>query len=169
MAKNNRNRESGAAVEDQPQTDTAAATEQPQAEATPVAQAGPNFAMTYRRQHPANRSSYGVAGNPGIIVFDNGLFPGSTVAGWQPPAVITLDCELVPVKADNKTAKAEAQAAKLAERAAKAQAKIEAAQAKAKEKQEKAEAAMKAAQEKLAAAQAAQAAKAGTAATGGTE
>jgi len=126
--------------------------------------AGPNFSMTYRRQHPANRSSYGVSGNSGIIVFDNGLFPGSTEAGWTPPAVITLDCELVPVKADNKTAKAEAAAAKAQEKAAKAQAKIEAAQAKAVEKQRKADEAMAAAKAKLEAAQAAAAAKAAGAA-----
>lgn len=104
---------------------------------------GPNFVLTYRRDHPGDRCSYGIAGNAGIVVFDKGLFKD----GVAPPT-ITLDCEMVPVKADNKTAKAEAAAAKLAEKAAKAQAKIEAATARAAEKAVKAQEAAAKAQAK---------------------
>lgn len=132
-----------AAVEDAPATD-GATTEAPAAVA--------NFVLHYRREHPGNRCSYGIAGNAGIVVFDKGLFQGSDQAGFQAPAVITLDCEMVPIKQDNKTAKAEAAAAKLVEKAQKAQAKILAAQAKAEERQKKADEALRKAQEKVAAA-----------------
>lgn len=108
-----------------------------------------NHVLTYRRDHPGDRCSYGIAGNAGIVVFDKGLF-----ANGIAPATIIVDCDMVPVKADNKTAKAEAAAAKLVEKAAKAQAKIEAAQAKAEEKKAKAEAALAAAQAKVVEAQA---------------
>ncbi len=49
--------------------------------------------ITFRRNHPGGgplgRVSYGVAGVPGIVVFDLGLFVGGVA-----PATITLDCEL---------------------------------------------------------------------------
>lgn len=108
-----------------------------------------NYFLTYRREHPGDRSSFGVAGNAGIVVFDNGLFVG----GVAPREGITLNVELVPIKVDNKTAKVEAAAAKLVERAAKAADKLVASQAKAEEKRVKAEAALAAAKAKVAAAQ----------------
>lgn len=49
--------------------------------------------LTFRRNHPGGgplgRCSYGVAGVPGIVVFDLGLFPGGIA-----PATITLDVPL---------------------------------------------------------------------------
>lgn len=49
--------------------------------------------LTFRRNHPGGgplgRCSYGVAGVPGIVVFDMGLFPGGVA-----PATITLDVVL---------------------------------------------------------------------------
>ena len=155
MAKN-RNR-GGAAVEEQDQAEQVS---QEAPASTPEVVAGPNFTLAFRRNHPQNRCSYGIAGNPGIVVFDRGLVAGTVpVSGSGTdlggmPETIEVPFALVPVKADNKTAKAEAQAAKLAEKARKAQEKIEAAQRKAEEKKAKAEAAAKAAQERLAAAQA---------------
>lgn len=126
-------------------------TAQPVAEAQPVA--SPNFTLVYRRQHPGGgslgRCSYGIAGVSGIVVFDMSLFAN----GVAPPTV-TMDCEFVQPKADNKTAKAEAAAAKAVDKAAKAQAKIEAQAAKAAEKQAKADAALAAAKAKVEAAQA---------------
>jgi len=124
----------------------------------------PNYMLTFKRNHPQDRCSYGVAGNPGIVVFQRGLFVGarpftSNTDQGGLPGTITLNCELVQPKADNKTAKAEVAAAKAVEKAAKAQAKIEAAQAKATEKAVKAAAALEAAKAKIAAAQAAAVAK----------
>lgn len=106
-----------------------------------------NRAIVYRRDHPGNRCSYGISGNAGIVVFDKGLF-----AGGVAPASITLDCDMVPVKADNKTARAEAEAAKLVERAARAQKKIEEATAKAEARKAKAEADLAAARARVEAA-----------------
>lgn len=134
----NRNRQGGGtAVEDAPaqtESQAAAPAEQATEQAAAPAQAGPNFAIVYRRDHPGDRCSYGIVGNPGIIVFDKGLFKD----GVAPPH-ITLDCEMVAPREDNKTLKAEAQVAKLAERARKAQEKIEEATRKAEEKKAKAE------------------------------
>lgn len=52
-----------------------------------------NFKLTFRRNHPGGgplgRCSYGLAGVPGIVVFDLGLFPGGVA-----PAEITLDVAL---------------------------------------------------------------------------
>lgn len=52
-----------------------------------------NQVLTFRRNHPGGgplgRCSYGVAGVPGIVVFDLGLFPGGIA-----PATITLNVEL---------------------------------------------------------------------------
>lgn len=49
--------------------------------------------LTFRRNHPGGgplgRCSYGVAGVPGIVVFDLGLFPGGVA-----PATITLNVTL---------------------------------------------------------------------------
>lgn len=116
---------------------------QEQEQAQPVT----NHTLVYRRDHPQNRCSYGIAGVPGIVVFDKGLF-----ANGVAPETITLDCVLTEVKEDKKVARATAQAAKLQERATKAQQRIELATAKAKERQEKAEAALAAAKARLAAA-----------------
>lgn len=134
------------------ETKTPAQAETPVAASTPTVQ--PNFTLVYRRDHPQNRSSYGIAGNPGIVVFDKGLF-----AGGVAPETITLSCEMVQPKPDVKAAKAEAAAAKLQERARKAEERIKAAQAKAEERKLKAEEAAKKAQERVAAAQAAAASK----------
>lgn len=53
----------------------------------------PNFTLSFRRNHPGGgplgRCSYGLAGVPGIVVFDLGLFPGGVA-----PATITLDVQL---------------------------------------------------------------------------
>jgi hypothetical protein len=136
---------------------------EPVAVETTVASAA-NYTLTFKRNHPQDRCSYGIAGNPGIVVFQRGLFVGAqpftsnTDLGGL-PNTITLSCEMVQPKADNKTAKAEAAAVKAVEKAAKAEAKIVAAQAKAAEKAAKATAALAAAQVKIAAAQAAAAAK----------
>lgn len=155
MAKD-KNRHGMAAVEESTaeQAGDGAVAEQATTEATPApVAAGPNFVIVYRRDHPGNRCSYGISGTSGIVVFDKGLFKD----GVAPPS-ITLDCEMAQPKVDNKTAKAEAAAAKLVERAAKAQQKIEAAAAKAAERQAKADAALAAAKAKVEAAAAAKAA-----------
>jgi hypothetical protein len=107
--------------------------------------------LVYRREHPGNRCSYGIAGNKGIVVFDKGLFAGGPEV--DAPPTITLDCEMVPVKADQKEEKARKAADKAADKLAKAQAKIEKAQATAAAKADKAKAALAKAQDKVAAAQ----------------
>ena len=48
-----------------------------------------NHTLTLKRQHPGNRSSYVIAGVPGLVAFHNNLF-----ADGKPPATITLDCAL---------------------------------------------------------------------------
>lgn len=105
----------------------------------------------HRGDHPGNRSSYTIPGNAGNVVFFNTLF-----ANGVAPDTITLDCEMVEPKADVKTAKAEAAAAKAIEKAAKAQAKIEAQQAKATAKAAKAAEALAKAKAKVEAAKAAE-------------
>ena len=156
MAKSNRGNLS--AVE----TPAAAQAEVTEVQATPAA--GPNYTVTYRRDHPGGgalgRCSYGIPGVSGIIVFDKSLF----IDGVQPQS-ITMSCEFVQPKADNKTAKAEAKLAKEAERAQKAQARIEAQAAKAAERQAKADKALADAKAKVEAAQS----KAAPAATASTE
>jgi len=142
--------------------------EQPTAEAVAVVETATNYNLTFKRNHPQDRASYGIAGNPGIVVFQRGLFVGATVptSNSDPgglPLIITLSCLMALPKADNKVAKAEAAAAKVVEKAAKAQAKIEAQAAKAVEKQAKAEAALAAAKAKIEAAQVAAASKSATA------
>ena len=53
--------------------------------------------LVYRKQHPGGgslgRCSYGVAGVPGIVVFDMGLFSPETLAsnGGMPPATLTIN------------------------------------------------------------------------------
>jgi len=114
-----------------------------------------NFVLTFRRNHlNPDRASYGIQGNPGIVVFDRGLFVGATkpvdnndLAGL--PATIRLDSPMVSPKLDNAAAKAEAAVAKAAEKAAKAEAKVAAAAQKAKDKADKAAAALAAAKAKV--------------------
>lgn len=150
MSKHNRNnRENGQTEQVESLSQVEATTETPATEATPVAVPQSNFVLTYRREHPGARCSYGIAGNPGIVVFDEGLFAGFGQPGFQAPATITLSCEMVPIKVDNKTAKAEAAAQKLIEKAEKAKARIAAAEAKATERKAKAEAALAAARAKV--------------------
>lgn len=59
----------------------------------PVVAAVQTATLTFRRLHPGGgalgRCSYGVAGVPGIVVFDMGLF-----AGGVAPATITLNVAL---------------------------------------------------------------------------
>lgn len=109
--------------------------------------AGPNYTLTYRRDHPGNRCSYGIMGVAGIVVFDKGLF-GDGVA----PAVITMDCELAQPKLDAKQAKAELAAQKAAERAEKAAKKAAETAAKIAERATKAQAALDKAKAKVEAA-----------------
>lgn len=118
-------------------------TTQPAESAAPVQ----NFVLHYRREHPQNRSSFGVPGVPGIVVFDNGLF-----ADGKPPTSITLDVQLQAPRADKKAEKEEERARKAEERARKAQERVEAAKRKAEEKAEKARQQLEAAKAKLAAA-----------------
>lgn len=152
---NKKNR--GGNGESKAEATSAASEAQPQVTgeaATPVTQ---NYVLHFKRNHPQDRASYGIPGVPGIVVIQRGMVAGTTpftsntdLAGM--PATITVDVLLASPKPDNKTAKAEAQAAKLAERAAKAQAKAEAQAAKLAERQAKAQAALEAAQKKAAAA-----------------
>lgn len=150
--KGNRNQAHGnAAVEEQvvaevAQVVEAPVTEQAAAVETPVA--GPNYRIDYRRDHPGNRCSYGIAGVSGIVVFDKGLF-----AGGIAPASISFDCEMAQPKLDNKTAKAEAAAAKLAAKAQAAAEKLKAQQVKIEEKARKAQEALEKAKARIAAAQ----------------
>lgn len=124
------------------------AVEQPVVEQAAVEQpvAGPNYTLTYRRDHPSNRCSYGIAGVKGIVVFDFSMF-----ADGKAPATITLDCELAQPKGDAKAERAAAVAAKAADRAAKAQARADAAAAKIADRAAKAAAALDAAKAKVAA------------------
>lgn len=157
-----RNRNGATAVENRPETSAPVVEQaQPVAEVTapvtaqPEAQAEPNHVIVYRRDHPGGgalgRCSYGIPGNPGIVVFDKSLFPDG-----NPPASITLDCVMVSPRTKVVTAKAQDAAIKAAERAAKAQAKIEAAAAKARERQEKADKALAEAKARVEAARASQ-------------
>lgn len=104
-----------------------------------------NFSLTYRREHPGNRCSYGIPGNAGIVVFDRGLFADPAFNG-----PIMLDVEMAQPKADNKAEKLAAAAVKAQEKIAKAEEKRVAAEAKAVERKAKAEAALEAARKKVA-------------------
>jgi hypothetical protein len=54
--------------------------------------------LTYRKSHPKDRCSYGVAGVAGIVVFDTRLF-----ADGKPPKTITVSCNLTsPVSKEPK-------------------------------------------------------------------
>lgn len=145
------------------ETEATSSTSETQSPVTSEASAqvsGPNYVLTFKRNHPQDRASYGIPGVSGIVVVQRGMFAGTTpftsntdLAGM--PATITVDAPLASPRPDNKAAKAEAAAAKVAERAAKAKEKAEAQAAKLLERQAKADAALKAAQEKAAAAVAA--------------
>lgn len=156
MAKGNRNGES---TQETASTTSEAQSSQPVEAAAETV----NYTLHFKRNHPQDRASYGIPGVPGIVVIQRGMVFGTTpftsqtdLAGM--PATIDVNVRLASPKADNKTAKAEAQAAKLAERAEKAKAKAEAQAAKLAERQAKAAEALKRAQEKAAATQAAAAA-----------
>jgi hypothetical protein len=117
----------------------------------------PNYMLTFRRNHPGNRCSYGIAGNSGIVVFDRGLVAGTVPTTSESdlggmPAEITLNTLLVSPKSDSKVDKAAAAAAKAQEKADKAAKRAADAQAKIAEKAAKAAAALAAAQAKVAAA-----------------
>lgn len=95
-----------------------------------------NYALTFKRNHPQDRSSYGIEGNAGIVVFQRSLFVGATapvdnfdLAGL--PRVITLDSLMVSAqaKASKSEAAEEKAAAKAAKDVAKEAAKLEKAQA----------------------------------------
>lgn len=129
-----------------------------------VSEQAKNFTLTYRRDHPGDRCSYGIAGNSGIVVFDKGLF-----AGGVAPATIVLDCEMVPVKADSKAERETKKAAAAEERAKKAQERIAAAEARAEAKKVKAAEALEKAQAKLKAAAEKKAAEAAAASTPSAE
>lgn len=117
-----------------------------------------NFVLTFKRNHPQDRASYGIAGNPGIVVIQRGLVKGTTSFGTDMhalagmPATITVSCELVAPKATAKVDREAEKAAKLAEKAEKAAAKVAAQTAKAEERKAKAEKALADAKAKLAAA-----------------
>ena len=149
MAKGNRN-SNLSAVENSEVTDNEVPETSASETAAPavVAIAGPNFTLTYRREHPKNRCSYGIDGVSGIVVVDRNMLADPTYTG-----PLVLNVPLASPKLDGKAAKAEAQAAKAKEKADKAAAKLAAAQAKIQEKADKAAAALKAAQDKVAAAQ----------------
>jgi hypothetical protein len=155
VAKNRDRNDSNTATEEASSTSEAQPS-QPVETAAPVS-TGPNYTLHFKRNHPQDRASYGIAGVPGIVVIQRGMFAGTTpftsntdLAGM--PATITLDALLVSPKVDNKQAKAEAAAAKAQEKADKAKAKAEAAQKKIEERAAKAAAALEAAKAKVAAA-----------------
>lgn len=135
-----------------PETGNTEVSETPVSETPASAAPAANFTLVYRRAHPQARWTYGVDGNSGVVVIPASLLKGSDAPGFEPPATIMVDVELVAPKATAKVDKAEAAAAKLAERAAKAAAKVAAAQAKVQERQAKAEAALAAAKAKVEAA-----------------
>ena len=112
-----------------------------------------NFVLTYRRDHPKNRSSYGIDGNSGIVVFDRALLAGSDAPGWTPPATITLNVELVPVKSSGREAKDAERAARAAEKAVKAEARLKAQQERAEAQKRKAQEALEKAQARAKAAE----------------
>lgn len=112
-----------------------------------AAQPTTNNILTYRRDHPGERCSYGIAGVPGIVVFDKGLF-----ADGVAPPTITLSCLLALPRPDKKAEREAARVAKAEEKARKAQERLVAQQAKAVERQAKAQEALAKAQAKAAAA-----------------
>lgn len=79
-----------------------------------------NNVLVYRRDHPGNRSSYGVAGVPGLVVIHHSLFAGFGTEGFVPPTQIEVSCALSEPRADKRSEKAAERAAKADERAKKA-------------------------------------------------
>lgn len=67
------------------------ATQPTTAPTAPVAPQPPttNHTLTYRRQHPGNRCSYGIDGVPGLVGFHMSMF-----ADGKAPATITVDVAL---------------------------------------------------------------------------
>jgi hypothetical protein len=114
-----------------------------------------NHDLIYRRDHPGDRCSYGIAGVPGIVVFDKGLFADPSA----PPPVITLNIALQSPRLDKKASKAEEAAAKAQAKADKEAQKVKAAAEKAAARQAKADEALRKAREKAEAAAAALKAK----------
>jgi hypothetical protein len=120
----------------------------------------PNFTLRFKRNHPQDRASYGIAGVPGIVVVQRGMVFGTTpfasntdLAGM--PAEIVVSIRLADPKASNTEAKAAAAAAKAQEKADKAAAKLAAQQEKVAKKAKEAEEKLAAAKAKLEAATAA--------------
>jgi hypothetical protein len=79
-----------------------------------------NRVLSYRRDHPGDRSSYGVSGVPGLVVIHHSLIAGFGTEGFAPPAVINVDFDLAEPKEDKRSAAAAERAAKAQERAMKA-------------------------------------------------
>lgn len=111
----------------------------PVAESTNV-----NYTLTYRRDHPGDRCSYGIQGVPGLVVVDKGLFLDPT----NVPQTITLNVALASPRADKKTSKDAEKEAKAAERAARLTEKANKAKEKAAEREKKAQEALAKAQAK---------------------
>ncbi len=136
-----------------------------QSEVTPAQ--GENFVLSFKRNHPQDRASYGIQGVSGIVVVQRGMVFGTvpvtsnTDLGGM-PATITVNVRLADPKASNTEAKAAAAAAKAQEKADKAAAKLVATEAKVAEKAAKAAEALAKAQAKLDAAKAAPAVDAGS-------
>lgn len=151
MAKNRGNSADQSSQDAAVETPQVEGVAQESAEVTPAQTE--NYRLDYRRDHPQNRCSYGIAGVSGIVVFDKGLF-----ADGVAPAVITVDCKMALPKADAKVDKTAAAAAKAAAKleaaAVKVANQLAKAAAKAAAKQAKADAALAAAKAKVAAAQA---------------
>lgn len=103
-----------------------------------------NTSITYRRDHPGNRCSFGITGVPGIVVFDKGLFADPN----NVPTTITLDIPLQLPRAVEKVSKDEQKAEKARLKAEKEAEKVKAAAEKAAAKQAKADAALAAAKAK---------------------
>jgi hypothetical protein len=103
-----------------------------------------NTSITYRRDHPGNRCSFGIAGVPGIVVFDKGLFADPN----NIPTTISLDIPLQLPRAVEKVSKDEQKAEKARLKAEKEAEKVKAAAEKAAAKQAKADAALAAAKAK---------------------
>lgn len=95
-----------------------------------------NHDIVFRRDHPQDRCSFGIAGVPGIVVFPKGFFVGEV------PTTITLSCALQAPRLDAKASKAEAAAAKAQAKADKEAEKVAKAAAKAEEKKAKADEAL---------------------------
>lgn len=80
-----------------------------------------NRVLSYRRDHPGDRSSFGVSGVPGLVVIHHSLIVGFGTPEFQIPATINVDFDLADPKEDKRSAAAAERAAKAQERAEKAQ------------------------------------------------